>query len=572
MSKFWILTFLLGPLLSIGQHQHKSHSDSVEIGNFITPYEYQLNAVKRNRFTYNYNYTFVPLNWMDSKVINQYTLEDSLLFTEIGVSNFNYNYGFQADNNFEAVYSDKLVDQSIFAQYLSNRNFGDLNHSKYKVENFRFATSDNEGKFRNHFHYISNKSNLTENGGLWKLENLNATDGANDIALFTNLNTAENLINELESSGGLGYYLIFNRDTLDSDSTDTRHNHVGFNINGEYQRVGYLYTESEGDIDSLFYNRTLFDTTATRDSLGYSFAVINPTIEMQLNNSQYMLGYREVVYTNALLNSREIEAGFSTRLEKLEMKSNCTYVMDGIWRGGIDGEFDFRRDSVLGGKLTGQVKFRNIYPEYPLLRYVGNHFNWNNTFNREFVLSVAMGLGLRDGWRYDASINVLQDYVYFDSSSLPKQAEESIYVLNTTVQRSIKKDHFVSFNKLGLQYSSSDVIRMPAVHATSTNAFLFDIIGMPTSVGFQAFYMTQHKGMAYNPNLRQFYIQDEQMVGGFPMLDVFLGLKAGGADLFVKVENILYQMLPKSDFLVYKDMITSPTFIRLGLNWHFEDK
>jgi hypothetical protein len=71
--------------------------------------------------------------------------------------------------------------------------------------------------------------------------------------------------------------------------------------------------------------------------------------------------------------------------------------------------------------------------------------------------------------------------------------------------------------------------------------------------------------------LRQFHLQNNQLVGGFPMLDLFFSLKAGNADLFVKGENLLFQFLPKSSFLLYEQMVTMPTFLRIGFHWKFID-
>ena len=87
-------------------------------------------------------------------------------------------------------------------------------------------------------------------------------------------------------------------------------------------------------------------------------------------------------------------------------------------------------------------------------------------------------------------------------------------------------------------------------------------------MGTQASYFTSFKGMAYNPNLRQLVLQDRKLVGGFPLIDAFAALKVGGADVFVKWENILFGTYSR-EFYLYPDYIAAPRMIRVGLNWKF---
>jgi hypothetical protein len=561
----FLITFILS-----AQHEHRIHSDSVDLAHLADPYNYQLNAFKRNRFFYNYEYKFSPLSWMDSRSFNRFSINDTVQLTSEGISDFHYDYGFNADHNFSARYSDQIENQFISGEYLSNRNFGDYNHSLYKVENFNFFTGNLTSNTRNHFQFISNSADLSENGGLWSLESLDASDGSDDVSIFTRLNTAENQVRETYASAGIGYFFDFIQDTL-IDTTQSKINGMEIYLNSEYHKYGYLYTMDEGDIDSMFFSKTLFDSTLTRDSLGFVAVFVEPKLTYFNNKYQIGISYRLGRFENEQLNRDNINLNVTNSFGNCIVDGSFDYYTNGIWEGGLKSQVLFQKDSILGGRILLSGNFSSMLPEFPIQRFIGNHFLWDNSFKEEQRITVSVDLKTYENWQFELELNNLTNYIYFNENSIPVQSTNSIFVGRTTVSRLWRRKHFISANKMGMQYVNDDVIRIPAFYGTSTNAVVFKFWEMPTSIGAQLFYMTKHKGMAYNPNLRQFHLQNNQLVGGFPMLDLFFSLKAGNADLFVKGENLLFQFLPKSSFLLYEQMVTMPTFLRIGFHWKFID-
>jgi hypothetical protein len=305
--------------------------------------------------------------------------------------------------------------------------------------------------------------------------------------------------------------------------------------------------------------------------LGFVAVFVEPKLTYFNNKYQIGISYRLGRFENEQLNRDNINLNVTNSFGNCIVDGSFDYYTNGIWEGGLKSQVLFQKDSILGGRILLSGNFSSMLPEFPIQRFIGNHFLWDNSFKEEQRITVSVDLKTYENWQFELELNNLTNYIYFNENSIPVQSTNSIFVGRTTVSRLWRRKHFISANKMGMQYVNDDVIRIPAFYGTSTNAVVFKFWEMPTSIGAQLFYMTKHKGMAYNPNLRQFHLQNNQLVGGFPMLDLFFSLKAGNADLFVKGENLLFQFLPKSSFLLYEQMVTMPTFLRIGFHWKFID-
>ena len=90
---------------------------------------------------------------------------------------------------------------------------------------------------------------------------------------------------------------------------------------------------------------------------------------------------------------------------------------------------------------------------------------------------------------------------------------------------------------------------------------------MQTGVSLK--YFTQFNSNAYDPVLAEFYVQNEQEIGGFPMIDIFFNAKVRQTRIFFKFEHI------NALFSSTKDYFSAPGYpyrdavIRFGLVWNF---
>ncbi|MEE3227445.1 MAG: putative porin, partial [Bacteroidota bacterium] len=86
--------------------------------------------------------------------------------------------------------------------------------------------------------------------------------------------------------------------------------------------------------------------------------------------------------------------------------------------------------------------------------------------------------------------------------------------------------------------------------------------------GFRFNYFTEYNMNAYDPVLAEFYVQNDQALGGFPLLDLFFNMKVRQTRIFFIAEHINSLVSPSDYYSApgypYRDF----TF-RFGLVWNF---
>ena len=84
--------------------------------------------------------------------------------------------------------------------------------------------------------------------------------------------------------------------------------------------------------------------------------------------------------------------------------------------------------------------------------------------------------------------------------------------------------------------------------------------------GFTFKYFSKYEMNAYDPVLAEFYVQNEQELGGFPVVDYFFNAKVDKARIFFKLEHL-------NDLIGGNNNFTAPGYpytdfmVRFGLVW-----
>jgi hypothetical protein len=86
--------------------------------------------------------------------------------------------------------------------------------------------------------------------------------------------------------------------------------------------------------------------------------------------------------------------------------------------------------------------------------------------------------------------------------------------------------------------------------------------------GFTVQYFTAYNLNAYDPILAEFYVQNGEEIGGFPMIDFFVNMKVRQTRIFFKAEHL------NSGF-TGNDFFSAPGYpyrdfnVRFGIVWNF---
>ena len=89
-------------------------------------------------------------------------------------------------------------------------------------------------------------------------------------------------------------------------------------------------------------------------------------------------------------------------------------------------------------------------------------------------------------------------------------------------------------------------------------------------IGFDVNYKSAYFGNAYDPVTQQYYMQNQTLVEGVPVANLFLNFKIKRANLFLKMNN-LTQMITGEGYMVaplYRGLMPTTDF---GLTFWFFD-
>ena len=239
-------------------------------------------------------------------------------------------------------------------------------------------------------------------------------------------------------------------------------------------------------------------------------------------------------------------------------------------RGNLETRFRLGKDTVV---IAADGFFRNSTPSYLLQHYVSNHFVWNNDFGK--TRSFRVGGHLFIPWTHtdiSAGVENVQNYIYFNSRSLPEQYGGSVQLLNIALDQKLRFGIWNWNNRLTYQVTSnSDVIPLPAFSLYS-NMFIeftaFKVLRM--QIGVDCDYYTKYKGLSYQPATMQFHVQgaDPIEVGNFAVANAYFNAKIQKTRFFI-VWSHVNQGLFGNNYFSMPHYPIDPRQLRFGLSIDF---
>lgn len=203
--------------------------------------------------------------------------------------------------------------------------------------------------------------------------------------------------------------------------------------------------------------------------------------------------------------------------------------------GSIETHFRLGKDTVI---ISAEGFFRNSTPSYLLQHYVSNHFVWGNDFGK--TRSFRVGGRLHIPWTKTdirARVENVQNYIYFNSSSLPEQYGGSVQLLSLSLDQKLQFGIWNWNNTATYQVSSNhDVIPLPAFSLYSNMFIEFEAFkALRMQIGIDCDYYTRYRGLSYQPATMQFHTQGENPVevGNFAVANAYINAKISKARFFI---------------------------------------
>jgi hypothetical protein len=113
-----------------------------------------------------------------------------------------------------------------------------------------------------------------------------------------------------------------------------------------------------------------------------------------------------------------------------------------------------------------------------------------------------------------------------------------------------------------------DLIRVPDFSAVIRYYFQAPLFrnALVFQLGADLFYNTSYYGNAYNPVTRAFYLQNDVLIGNYPLLDIFFNGQIKKATFFIKYEHLNQDWMNKGFY--YTAHYPVPlSALRIGIKW-----
>ncbi len=524
-------------------------------------------------------------NYMDVGDMKYYSVPTPL-------SELYFKTAFEQGQQLDAFFTVNTNEQFNFSvAYKGVRSLGTYQNILTSTGNFRFTTNyhTKSKRYKIRAHIAAQDILNEENGGL----------PPNSIDLFVNddpefndrgridvnFEDAENLLKGLRFYADHEYELISQRDS-------TNYNVLAVGNRFSFEEKSFLYTQEtpfEGYGES--YETTNLRTKTTLEDFNIQgYARLENSL---LGNISAFVGYTDYNYGyNSVLILDE--GRISNRLQGNLVQFGAAYKkqyrgfeLSGKGAINISGDYDanyltgaasfsFNEDN----KVEASVKVHSVAPNFGYQLYQSDYVNYNWQNNFENVKTQELKFELQSKKLLNASVSYtgIDDYTYYaiqqnDSTPTPQQFGDRVDYLKVKAQKEFRYGKFALDNTVLFQQavSGEEVFNVPQIVTRNTLCFQDELfkkaLFLQTGVTFK--YFTEYNMNAYDPVLAEFYVQNDQELGGFPLVDLFLSAKIRQTRIFFKWEH--FNQLFKST----NDQFSAPGYpyrdavIRFGLVWNF---
>tara|TARA_Y100000385_G_scaffold23755_1_gene22926 strand:- start:1612 stop:3534 length:1923 start_codon:yes stop_codon:yes gene_type:complete len=498
-------------------------------------------------------------------------------------------------NTFFTINTSKQFNFSL--SYQGVRSLGNYQQSLTSTGNLLITSNyfSKNNRYNVRFHVASHDILNRENGGLTQ----------NSLALFTN--------DDPEFS---------DRGRLDVNFEDAENNLKGlrFYVNQEYSLIQKADSTSTTALtigNSIWYEDKLFEYRQKNPYEPYGASYEATDLYTKTTLEEFNLqGYAN--FTNSLLGNFKVfttltdyNYGYNSVLNldtgqiPNRIKDNLVSV-GGSYQKQYKG-FDIRAEAainVIGNttgnyinaaaglylnkdtKVQGSLKIHNAAPNFNFQLYQSDYinYNWKTQFNNIKTQELGFDLWSKKIANVSFKYTGIDDYTYFainasqtDADAFlrptPMQSSERVNYLKIKAQREFNWKGFALNNTVMYQnvLSGDSVFNVPEF-ITRQSLYYQDHIfknALFFQTGVNLKYFTTYNSNGYDPVLAEFYVQNEQEIGNFPMVDLFFNAKIRQTRIFVTWEHFNALFSNTKQYFSAPGYPYRDSLIRFGLVWDF---
>ena len=468
----------------------------------------------------------------------------------------------------EFVEKDTLVESTLrYTNFSGNGQYFDLHHQQILNDFFEIFMTTQKFSQEGFFNQSEAKMYDVDWGVYFK--NKSSTYKFNSIFNYQKV--------EKEESGGLisyeanlyndpllyPVYLINAQSFVKKRKFKINHSY-DFNQNlklfHSWQRNKGYRLFNDDELNFNFYEQFFIDSSQTNDSLYQAYS----KHYLGLKHNSFSLNYvalQEKHVTSYIDTNR-----FFHGIQLLYNKQNINFQFDYLQEK--QHHFCLKYE---GNRLEASLESKNISPSLFQVHYHSNHFSWNYDWNHVLEQKLKTIYNFK-GFDFLLNITRIQNYLYLDESISWQQANENIYLLKTTTAKKWNWKSLNAFHQLCYNWTSNEIIiRLPSYHFKSDfylKSSLFDD-AMVTKLGVSVDYFKQYYALAYSPVLAEMYLQNDQLIGNYPLATVFLETEIQSANIRLQLRNVSDVFLHKAHYIL-PDYPYNPMAVEFGVKWELQ--
>ena len=328
--------------------------------------------------------------------------------------------------------------------------------------------------------------------------------------------------------------------------------------NWERTRKSKTYTDNAPSID--YYSHFFVDSIQTKDSLFQE----RDFHALGFQRGSFLVQYALLQEKNNTFfsDTSRLFHGF-----QFHLKANKAYLMAQY----LEEEQYHVQLNIKNKKINFKLSARQSLPLFYHQNYYSNHFEWSNEFKKLQHQRFDATLP----WKgYDLSFvaSRLQHYLYLDQNIHWNQHQDALYRFTHVFSKSWKwgilsVKHFLRYHWV----SNRDILRFPSYHFSNEltlNRSFFESSLLAT-LGFSLEYFEKYFALSYSPALAEMHLQDEVMIGQYPLANVFLNFKIQTADIRLQMHNLFDLWEDDFQYLI-PDYPHKPMAIEFGVKWELQ--
>ena len=408
------------------------------------------------------------------------------------------------------------------------------------------------------------------------------------------------------------------RKLIDTRLSDMNHRIVqrAYYINQRYKITEQLYALQESHYDSRYFQMNQTRATSDFGEILMSGAIddkhaVNATdlsggLEFRnksigtlstrlryLKTGQYLkdtiLGEELTQNRSTIYNDLRVEGILNSNWGSVDLRSEVGVPLKQETQGlYINAVVKVALDSTVS--LKAGLNRSERLPSLNRVRYASNYqpFHWNrrNTqplvkFNSLYASletdrwgSLAAGFDRIDNYTYFAAINMEGILSSDETLVRPHVSDSPVEIKYIEYQGALHYNKWTLDLRARIQESGAteSYYNIPKAILRSTLYYSTDLFekAMFAQIGVKAHYFDAFYTDAYHPVLGEFYVQNEKMIGGYPLVDAFINAKVRTMRLFLTYQHV-NSSVSNNDYFAAPNYPYRDGVVRFGFVWNFFD-